>query len=66
MEKRDGDLLFLREERGVLDAWVGGGGKRGCWGEVEMGGDGDGDGGAQERWRWRSSARRVDISVSRM
>ena len=40
MEKRDGDLLFLREERGVLDAWVGGGGKRGCWGEVEMGGDG--------------------------
>ena len=64
MEKRDGDLFVLREERGVLDAWVGGGGKRGGWGEVEMGGDGDGV--AQERWRWRSNARRVDIRVSRM
>lgn len=60
-EKWEVDSFFLRE-RGELEAWVGGGGKRG-W--VESGGEGVGVV-AQERWRWRRRARRVDMSVSRM
>ena len=64
-EKRDVDLFLWRDERGELYARIGGGGKSGWVGEVETTCDG-GLGVAQERWRWRSSARRVDISVSRM
>ena len=66
-EKRDVDLLFRREERGEVCARVGGGGKSGWWGEDEEEEAGwDGLGVAQERCRWRSSARRVDMRVSRM